>query len=53
VVNFLAEGGDGFSGFAQGTERTRGAIDLEALEDWLSAVPLRKVPEDNRTPEAR
>ncbi|TCU59671.1 5'-nucleotidase [Novosphingobium sp. PhB57] len=53
VVNFLAEGGDGFSGFAQGTERTRGAIDLEALEDWLSAVPLRKVPEDDRTPEAR
>lgn len=53
VVNFLAEGGDGFSGFAQGTNRARGAIDLDALEDWLGAVPVRKVPEEDRTPESR
>jgi 5'-nucleotidase len=53
VVNFLAEGGDGFSGFIQGTARTRGAIDLDALEDWLGAVPVRKVPEEDRTPQAR
>lgn len=53
VVNFLAEGGDGFSGFTQGTARTRGAIDLDALEDWLGAVPVRQVPEEDRTPQAR
>lgn len=53
VVNFLAEGGDGFSGFIGGTDRTRGGIDIEAMEDWLSAVPMRKVPEEDRTSETK
>lgn len=53
VVNFLAEGGDGFSGFIQGTNRVHGAIDLDALEDWLSAVPVRQLPQEDRTPETR
>ncbi|HUD31067.1 MAG TPA: bifunctional metallophosphatase/5'-nucleotidase [Novosphingobium sp.] len=48
VVNFLAEGGDGYSTFAKGTDRTRGAIDVEAFEDWIKAVPVREVPQESR-----
>lgn len=53
VVNFLAEGGDGFAGFKDGTERVNGPIDIEAFEDWLSAVPMRKVPAEDRTSQAK
>lgn len=49
VVNFLAEGGDGYSTFAKGTDRTRGAIDIDALEDWIKATPVRQVPQETRT----
>ena len=35
--NFLAEGGDGFTVFAQGTERLGGAVDLDAFQDYLRA----------------
>jgi 5'-nucleotidase len=49
VVNFLAEGGDGFSTFKQGTDRVRGMIDNEAFQQWIAAVPVRKVPEEERT----
>lgn len=48
VVNFLAEGGDGYSVFTKGTERTRGPIDIEAFEDWIKAVPVRQVPQEER-----
>jgi 5'-nucleotidase len=48
VVNFLAEGGDGYTTFAKGTDRIRGAIDIEAFEDWIKAVPVREVPQENR-----
>lgn len=48
VVNFLAEGGDGYAIFAQGTDRVRGAIDVEAFEDWIKAVPVREVPQESR-----
>lgn len=53
VVNFLAEGGDGFAGFKDGTDRVNGPIDIEAFEDWLSAVPVRQVPAEDRTPQAK
>ena len=48
VANFLAEGGDGFAIFKQGTDRTRGGVDVEALEDWIGAVPQRAVPQETR-----
>jgi 5'-nucleotidase len=37
VNTFLAEGGDGFHAFAEGTERLGGAQDLDALVSWLGA----------------
>jgi 5'-nucleotidase len=49
VVNFLAEGGDGFSIFTRGRERVRGPVDIEATENWIKSVPLRQVPQENRT----
>lgn len=48
VVNFLAEGGDGYTIFAKGTDRVRGAIDIDAFEDWIKAVPIREVPQESR-----
>lgn len=35
--NFLADGGDGFTVFAKGTERLGGAVDLDALQEYLKA----------------
>lgn len=49
VVNFLAEGGDGFSTFTKGTDKVRGMIDNEALQQWIAAVPVRQVPQEERT----
>lgn len=48
VVNFLAEGGDGFATFKQGTDVVRGMVDNEAFQDWLAAVPVRAVPQEER-----
>jgi len=48
VNSFLASGGDGFDLFNQGTERTVGMGDLEALEAWLQADPPRRAPEAAR-----
>lgn len=48
VNNFLAEGGDGYTTFKQGTERVNGGVDLDAFIAWLSAVPLRAVPDEER-----
>ncbi len=50
VNSFLDQGGDGFAGLEKGTEPTVGGLDLDALEAWLSAVPLREVPRENRVP---
>lgn len=49
VVSFLAEGGDGYATFKQGTDVTRGMLDNEAFQEWIAEVPVRKVPEENRT----
>jgi 5'-nucleotidase len=35
VNSFLAEGGDGFTVLAEGTERTDGVADVDALQDYL------------------
>jgi len=36
VNEFLAEGGDGFALFAEGTDRIRGVTDVQALERYLA-----------------
>ncbi|MDE2563215.1 MAG: bifunctional metallophosphatase/5'-nucleotidase [Sphingomonadales bacterium] len=48
MSNFLSGGGDGFSEFTKGIERTVGATDIDALEQWLTSVPLRQVPAEAR-----
>ncbi|MFC4637044.1 bifunctional metallophosphatase/5'-nucleotidase [Deinococcus hohokamensis] len=35
--NFLADGGDGFTAFAQGTDRLGGDVDLDAFQNYLKA----------------
>jgi 5'-nucleotidase len=50
VNNFLAAGGDGFTGFTAGTDVTGGAVDLDALIDHLAATPgLAPPPADRIT----
>ncbi|MCJ2187010.1 bifunctional metallophosphatase/5'-nucleotidase [Novosphingobium beihaiensis] len=51
VVNFLSEGGDGFSTFKQGRDKVLGIIDNVAMQQWIAAVPVRQVPEDVRAME--
>ena len=48
VNSFLAQGGDGFSLFTKGSDATLGMTDLEALQAWINAVPLRSVPAELR-----
>ncbi|WP_242404769.1 5'-nucleotidase C-terminal domain-containing protein [Novosphingobium sp. MBES04] len=48
VNSFLDQGGDGYVGLSEGTDPTVGGLDLDALEAWLSAVPVRAVPETPR-----
>jgi 5'-nucleotidase len=53
VNNFLAGGGDAFATLAQGTDRTGGALDLDALVAYLApsaqpAAPPQAVPALNR-----
>ena len=51
VPSFLADGGDSFTAFTQGTDAVIGMADIAALEAWLQAVPPRAVPDENRTPD--
>ena len=44
VNSFLATGGDGFSVLNEGTDRVGGAVDLDALEDYLTATPAAWPP---------
>ena len=48
VSDFLSNGGDGFSVFTQQRDKVRGAVDIDALEAWIKAVPLRAVPTERR-----
>ena len=48
VNSFLAQGGDGFSLFTNGTDAALGMTDLEALEAWIKAVSVRSVPAEQR-----
>jgi 5'-nucleotidase len=53
VSTFLANGGDGFSGFAKQRDVTRGPTDIDALEAWIKAVPIRPMPTESRVVEAK
>lgn len=46
--NFLANGGDTFTGFAKGRERTLGPSDIAAFEAWLKLSPPRAAPNQPR-----
>ncbi|WP_066558346.1 bifunctional metallophosphatase/5'-nucleotidase [Croceicoccus bisphenolivorans] len=46
--SFLAAGGDGFKLFTEGTQTTTGGNDLDAMEAWIAAAPLRQLPAANR-----
>ncbi len=51
--SFLAQGGDSFSLFAKQRDAVIGVVDLDALQSWLEAVPLRAVPSEERVVEAK
>ena len=51
--NFLAQGGDSFTLFAKQREAVIGGVDLDAMEAWLEAVPLRAVPSEDRATEVK
>ena len=50
VNNFLADGGDGFTVFTQGTDRLTGVIDIEALVAYFgTASPVPPGPQNRIT----
>ncbi len=49
VNSFLAQGGDGFTVLAEGTNEQRGGNDLDALEEWIGKEMVRQVPLEERT----
>ena len=51
--NFLAQGGDSFTLFATQRDAVIGVVDLDALQAWLEAVPLRAVPIQERVIEVK
>jgi 5'-nucleotidase len=53
VNMFLANGGDSFTLFREGRNRTIGKLDIEALEAWLQAVPPRAAPPESRITDLR
>ena len=48
VNMFLANGGDSFTQFAKGRDRTIGMSDIAAFEAWLQTTPARQPPADQR-----
>jgi 5'-nucleotidase len=53
VSDFLANGGDTFTTFTAGTNRTPGMLDLAALEAWLAQSPPRPLPHEARDVDQR
>lgn len=51
--SFLASGGDGFTVFTQGTDSVTGPVDLDAMEGYMRAVPVRELPATGRITEIR
>jgi 5'-nucleotidase len=48
MSNFLATGGDNFTGFRAGTDQVGGPQDLDALEAYIAANPRLAPPVTNR-----
>ncbi|NKJ43002.1 5'-nucleotidase [Novosphingobium sp. SG720] len=48
VNNFLAQGGDTFTLLADKPDAVVGMTDLDALQAWIGAVPVRQVPIEER-----
>ena len=48
VNSFLAEGGDGFVAFRDGTDRLGGGLDVQVLVDALQAAPVVTPPAEPR-----
>lgn len=48
VNSFLAQGGDTFTGLADKPDAVTGMTDLDALQAWIGAVPVRQVPTEER-----
>ncbi len=46
--NFLAQGGDSFTLFAQQRDAVIGGVDLDAMQVWLQVSELRAVPNEER-----
>lgn len=42
--SFLSAGGDSFTAFREGAEAVTGPDDLDALEAWIRAEPVRQMP---------
>ncbi len=51
--SFLAAGGDSFTVFEQGTGTVTGSADLDAMEEYLRAVPVRELPATGRITEVK
>lgn len=43
--NFLAKGGDSFSALTEGTDVVQSGTDIDALEAYIKAVPVRQIPQ--------
>lgn len=46
--SFLANGGDNFTVFRDGTDTVNGAVDLDAAEEWFRAAPRQMLPTTGR-----
>lgn len=46
--SFLAGGGDSFTLFREGRDSVTGGLDLDALETWIKAEPVRVLPATGR-----
>lgn len=51
--SFLAAGGDSFTVFTGGTDSVTGPVDLDAMEEYLRAVPVRGLPATGRIAEIK
>jgi len=51
--SFLAAGGDSFTVFKDGVDSVTGPVDLDAMEEYLRAVPVRQLPPVGRITEIR
>lgn len=53
MSQFLADGGDSFHAFTKGRDPVTGMLEIEALENWLKALPPREAPSEVRAIDAR